>query len=60
MYKKNEHISFSFYMLTITSYFSFLLSILIMTSSLFIGLGKIWLIWFCNFERNSKFWCKIF
>jgi len=46
MYKKNEHISFSFYMPTITSYFGFLLSVLIITSSLFIGLSKIRLIWF--------------
>ncbi|MBR7539250.1 hypothetical protein KC221_23980, partial [Mycobacterium tuberculosis] len=35
---------FSFYMPTITSYFGFLLSVLIITSSLFIGLSKIRLI----------------
>ena len=55
MYKKNEHISFSFYMLTLTSYFGFLLAVLIITSSLFIGLSKIRLIWFVIFRGRVNF-----
>jgi len=44
MYKK-QNIGFSFFMLTITSYFGFLLAALTVTSVLFIGLSKIRLIW---------------
>jgi len=55
MYQKIEHISFSFYMSTITSYFGFLLSVLIITSSLFIGLSKIGLIWFVILRRIVNF-----
>ena len=39
-----KHISFSSFMLTITSYFGFLLAALTITSALFIGLSKIRLI----------------
>nr|QWL14957.1 cytochrome b6/f complex subunit VI [Tabernaemontana divaricata] len=42
MHKK--HISFSSFMLTITSYVGFLLAALTITSALFIGLSKIRLI----------------
>lgn len=44
MYVVKKHIEFSLLMLTITSYFSFLLAALTITLVLFIGLKKIQLI----------------
>lgn len=45
MYNK-EHISSSFLMPTLTSYFGFLLAVLTITAGLFISFNKLRLIWF--------------